>query len=251
MLYPFAVQLYSLRREFETDPEAALRAVRGLGYTHVECAGDYGWSQEHWLGLLADTGLSVISAHVALEQLENDFDAKVDFYHGLGARQIVVPYLGPEHRTADGYASVAQRLNSLGQQLAQADMQLCYHNHDFEFATVDGDDMCGQDILVRETDPQAVKFQVDTYWVEKGGRNALAYIHDVSERIGAIHAKELRREDGADVPVGLGDIDFKTIVPLAVQHEWPIIVEFEGEGAPESVKQSAAYLQPLIDGEID
>ena len=101
------------------------------------------------------------------------------------------------------------------------------------------------DILLRQTDPQAVFFEVDTYWVEKGGRDSRRFIEQQAVRIGMIHAKELRKRDGADVPAGLGDVDFKFILPLACQRNWPIVVEFEGENAVAAVTASARYLAGL------
>jgi len=60
-----------------------------------------------------------------------------------------------------------------------------------------------------------------------------------------VHAKELRASDGADVPPRQGNVDFRAIVPLARQRNWPVVVEFEGADAMASVKESAQYLGRL------
>jgi sugar phosphate isomerase/epimerase len=101
------------------------------------------------------------------------------------------------------------------------------------------------DILLAQTDPALVGFEVDTYWVEKGGRDARQFIEANRARVSMIHAKELRKADGADVPAGQGNVDFQTIIPLARRHGWPVVVEFEGENATAAVAAGARYLATL------
>ena len=56
---------------------------------------------------------------------------------------------------------------------------------------------------------------------------------------------QIRKRDNADVAAGQGDVDFQAILPVARRAGWPVIVEFEGDGAVESVRASAAYLKTL------
>jgi sugar phosphate isomerase/epimerase len=220
-----ALQLYSLRREVAADPEATLRRVPALGYDGVELAGHYGWTPQQWRDILAETKLTVVGAHCQIHEME----AQMPFYRVIGARRLIVPALpkGMEYREG------ARQLNALGR---NREFAILYHNHALEFA--DG----GMDILLAETDPKLVAFEVDTYWVERAGHNAREFVANHAGRVGAIHAKELRKRDHADVPAGQGDIDFKSIIPLARQHGWPVIVEYEGDNALAAVAESARYL---------
>ena len=61
-----------------------------------------------------------------------------------------------------------------------------------------------------------------------------------------VHAKDLRKRDREDVPAGQGDVDFRALIPLCTAHDWPVIVEYEGANAVESVRQGASYLRPLL-----
>src|SRR5207302_11460179 len=106
-----------------------------------------------------------------------------------------------------------------------------YHNHAFEFEPLDENGVRGIDILLNETDAADVQFEFDTYWLEKGGEEARAFLKKHAARTGMIHAKDLRKRDGADVPAGQGDVDFKTIIPLAKARGWPVAVEYEGADA--------------------
>ena len=54
--------------------------------------------------------------------------------------------------------------------------------------------------LQDHTDPKLVHFEIDTYWVEKGGLDAAKFLQRHAGRVFLLHAKELRKSDGADVP---------------------------------------------------
>jgi sugar phosphate isomerase/epimerase len=238
------LQLYSLRREFDADAEGTLRSVRGLGYNHVETAGDYGWSADRWKELLSETGLKVAGAHVGPEALTKDLASTIKFQKAIGNHRYILGYIADENRTEAGYARFGAILNKAAQDLRDEGGEVFYHNHDFEFKPVGA--TTGYDILLKETDPKLVRFEVDTYWVEQAGRDAAEFVEKHADRIGIIHAKEIRRSDKSDQAVGEGDIDFAPIIKLAQTKDWPLIVEFEGEDAVEACRKSAAYLSKLL-----
>ena len=244
MSYPLGIQLYSLSREFNTDAEAALRSVPQLGFGAVETAGTYGWSLEKWQSLLAETKLVVLGAHIGIDDLEKDLAGQIAFQKGVKNTRVIIPWLAEAFRTTDGYKKAAKRINVLAKEFHAAGIETLYHNHNFEFEKI-AEGSFGLEVLMKETDPKLVKFEVDTYWVERGGLNSREFIVSHASRIGMIHAKELRKKDNADVPAGQGDVDFKTLLPLAKKNNWPVIVEFEGENAPAAVAASAKYLKTL------
>ncbi len=125
-------------------------------------------------------------------------------------------------------------------------MRLGYHNHAFEFDALAGANEVGMDILLAETDPALVHFEYDAFWLESAGRNAVEFIRAQSKRVFLVHAKDLRKRDRQDVPAGQGDVDFRALIPLCTANDWPVIVEYEGAEAVESVRQGAAYLRPLL-----
>ena len=240
------LQLWSLRHSTSTDAERALLQVKSLGYDGVELAGDYGWSAEHWREVLNDAGLIALSAHLGLDALEKDLPAKLAFHRKLDVEFLVVPALNRELQTPDGYREAARRLNALGAKTQAEGFRLGYHNHQFEFETLAGTDKVGMDILLAETDPALVHFEYDAFWLEYAGRNAVEFIRAQSKRVFLVHAKDLRKSDRQDVPVGQGDVDFRTLIPLCTANGWSVVVEYEGRNAFESVRQGAAYLRPLL-----
>lgn len=241
-----SVQLYSLRRETAADPAATLRTAPGLGFDGVELAGDYGWTADQWRDLLAETGLKVVGAHVALDTLEADLTTLCAFHRTIGNTRLVVPWLEEKLRRADGYREAARRLDALGERAADEGFTLAYHNHAFEFDPIAGTPDAGMDILLKATDPAKVRFEVDTFWVERGGRNAVAFLRENAARVGLIHAKDMRRPDLADVALGGGVVDFSAVVPLARKHGWPLVVECEGENAQATLRQGATHLHGFL-----
>jgi sugar phosphate isomerase/epimerase len=238
-----ALQLHSLRHEAAVNAEGVVRSVPSLGFDSVEIAGTYGWSADQWKNILAETELRIVSAHVGWEALEKEWDEQARFQRAIGNRRLVVPELPKDLQTPEGYSEAARRINTLGERAKSDGFAMFYHNHAYEFLPL-SDDRCGMDILLAETDPQLLNLEVDTYWVERGGRNNREFIQQNVSRVGLLHAKEFRR-DGRDVPAGQGDVDWKVIVPLLRGRGCPIIVEYEADNAVEAVAASARYLREL------
>jgi sugar phosphate isomerase/epimerase len=246
MIVPIlSLQLYSLRREFEQDAEAALRSVSSLGFDGVELAGDYGWPAARWIDMLGEACLVALSAHVRMSDLEERFDESADYYKAIGCTRLILPSLPRELRSPIGYSEAAHRINAIAANAKDAGLLLGYHNHSFEFEALKGGSN-GMQVLFAETDPTRVFFEFDTYWLERAHKKADDYLAEHFSRVGMIHAKDLRKTDNADVSIGEGDIDFSRITTLARANHWPLVVEFEGENAPEAVKRSADYLKTLL-----
>ena len=239
---PLGLQLWSLRREFDADAAGTLRRVRSLGFDLIETAGTYGWTVERWKELLAETGLTLMGAHIG--NLFEDLASHIAFQSALGNPRYVLPSLDEKDQTVEGYRRTAMRLNQAGEALRPYGATVLYHNHEFEFKVLAGG-LTGYDLLLRETDPALVRFEVDTYWVAYAGREPQRFLVDHAERVGAVHAKQIRLADKAEVGIGEGDIDFAAILALARANKWPVVLEYEGENAVETARRGAAFLAGL------
>ena len=229
------------------DAEATLRSVPSLGFDGVELVGDFGWSVEKWRALLVETGLSVVAGHTSLEALEGDLTTLLGFHRALGASRLVVTALPRAPQTAERYHEGAQRLNAAGERLAKEGFMLAYHHHDFEFQWTSGPEgPCGLDVLLAETDSTLVGFEFDTFWLETAGHRTVDFIRRHAARTRLIHAKDWRAGGGKDVPVGAGSIDFGALLPMCAAGDWPLILEYEGVDAVESVRQGASHLRSLM-----
>lgn len=240
-----SLQLWSLRQETAVDPSAALRTVASLGFDGVELAGTYDLAANEMKMLLRDSGLTVVGAHVALTEMEEQLEATFEYHRTIGNQRLIVPYLPAELQNSIGYREVAARLNRLAVSAVEAGFEFGYHNHAFEFKPLD-DGKCGMDILLAETDASLVRFEFDVFWVEKGGRNAVSFLQEHSARTFMIHAKELDKATDSEAVIGRGSIDFPSVIDLAKKQNWPVVVEFEGPNAPDAVKKGATYIKSLL-----
>ena len=199
------VQLYTLRRAMALDAAATLAAVAAAGYSEVEPAGTGNLNANQFAQALRDTGLTAPSAHVPFDLMKNKPDELLAMAQVIGCKYLVLPWLSPELRTASGYGTVIDLLNHFGDQCSKSGMQLCYHNHDFEFERVDGE--IAFDRLLRGCDRDRVKFELDLFWVTHAGADGTAYLRADPERYPLCHVKD-RNAAGEMVDVGQGVIDF-------------------------------------------
>ena len=211
---PIALQLYTVREDAAKDFSGTLGKVAEIGYAGVEIAGYNGMSVRDLKARLDELHLLVAGSHVALDQLENNLSQVVDENLTLGNPHIVVPYLGDDRRTLEGYKKTAEQLNSFGASLQTYGLTLAYHNHAFEFEPLE-DGQIGMDILLGETDPLLVKAEVDTYWVLVGGQDPVEFVRKHTGRVPLMHIKDRDTTDGSFAPVGTGDLPLDGLIAAA------------------------------------
>ncbi len=212
---PVALQMYTVRDDAALDFAGALKKVAEIGYPGIELAGTGGLPAAELKKLLGDLALAVAGTHVALAQMENDFDSALDYYSKLGAKFITCPWLPEDRRqSGDDYRRLADVLTEAGARARERGIQLCYHNHAFEFERFGGE--AGFDILFGAADPELVKVELDTYWVEFAGESAAVYITKYAGRIPLIHLKDMTGgEQPTFAEVGEGRMDFNAIFSAA------------------------------------
>lgn len=221
------LQLYTVRDDMGKDPLATLAHVSKIGYTSVEGAtytGSekfYGMSATEFKKVLGQNGLVMPSAHYRLGAEESDskivngtilhdWDRAVDDAAALGLKYMVCAYLSDVERgDIDNYKKTADQLNIAGERCKKAGIQLCYHNHNFEF--VKQGDALPYDILLG-TDKDLVKMEIDLYWIKKAGQDAIKIFHDHPGRFPLWHVKDMDKTPEQNfTEVGNGIIDFKEI----------------------------------------
>src|SRR5579863_861375 len=150
-----ALELYTVRDESQRDFAGTLRRVAEMGYPGVEFAGYGGLSEQDMTALLAETGLKVPGTHVGLDALNGEqLDASIGYCRAIHCPLLVLPSLPQAYRTLDGIRALAPQLNAIGQRCRDAGIEFGYHNHDFEFASIEGQTLFDQ--LLARTDPQFV-----------------------------------------------------------------------------------------------
>ena len=164
----------------------------------------------------------------------------------------------PGPRSTEFWKTTAALFSRLGQLCRTAGIQFTYHNHNSEFRVFD--DVPGYDLLLRESDLDLVKMQMDCFWVTFAGRDPVDYFHRYPGRFPLLHIKDLKPgyppttgefEGNPFTEVGRGVIDWKRIFAAAptagVQHYY---VEQDMWDRPslESARISAEYLKKLVIG---
>ena len=242
------MQLYTVRRELEKDFEGTLKQVAALGYKEVEFAGYFGRKPAEVRALLKRLKLVAPAAHVPLSELRGDLRAMLDAAQTIGHKYLLVAWLPPEERkTLDNYRRLADLFNEAGQALQREGVRFAYHNHDFEFAPIEG--RVPYDLLLERTDPRVVKLELDLYWTVKGGASPVDYFERHPGRFHLLHVKDMDatpRRHFADV--GRGTIDFKSIFAQSrkagVRHYF--VENDEPAGSPfDSLRTSIEYLRRL------
>lgn len=187
--FPVALQLYSVRDEMAADFEGTLRRVAEMGYDSVEFAGLFGRSPEAVKAACDAVGLTPISAHVPLFEMLDAPDEVMANYAAIGCRYVVIPHVGEEFRAGGGrFPDLIEAAKTLGEAAVRHGMTLLYHNHDFEFETIDGTYML--EVLYNSVSADLLKTQLDTCWVNVGGEEPAAYVRKFSGRAPVVHLKD-------------------------------------------------------------
>jgi sugar phosphate isomerase/epimerase len=205
------VQLYTVRSEMAKDVAATIARVAQIGYKEVEFAGYFRLEPARIRELLDANSLTSPSVHTAIEILERDFNAQAAAAKVIGHEVLIVPSLNTSTLTTiDAWKEVAKRFNTLGRKAHDAGLRFAFHNHAVEPIPVNG--TRPYDVLLAETDPALVDFEMDLYWMIKAGGDPLAYFESNPGRFIAVHVKDATAApELAMRDVGAGAVDWKAI----------------------------------------
>ena len=246
------IQLWSVRKDMNADPAGTIAKLGEIGYSFVEAAGYkdgkfYGMEPAEFKALLEENGMTMKGSHSGPNlPKEGEWDNTMKWWDeciaahkAAGAKFIVKPSMGGDsYRSLDTLKMYCDYYNVVGEKCNEAGMRFGYHNHDNEFKTV-LDGHIFYDYLIENTDPEKVMFELDLYWIYKGGKDAVDYFNKYPGRFELYHVKDYE-EVGAS-----GKIDFKPAfdnAKLAGMKEYIVEVERYNFEPLESVAKSYEYL---------
>lgn len=240
------LQLYTVRDQMKADFEGTVARVAQIGYKEVEFAGYFNRAPADVKAILDRNGLTAPSVHQG-SIAPDDWKGSLEAANVIGHKYIVVPWIAQERRmTLDGYKRVAEDFNRAAAAARDAGVQFAYHNHDFEFQRMEG--RLPFDVLLENTDPKLVQYQIDLYWITKGGQDPLAYFARWPGRVPLVHVKDsMGGPEHKMVDVGAGKIDWKRIFAkreqAGIKH---FFVEHDQPPQPfEDIAASYKYLSQL------
>lgn len=257
------LQLYTVRDAMASDPKETLRKVSKIGYNSVEAAGYsgdglfYNLAPKIFSQILKDNGLIIPSSHYRYgEDLKDgkevpgtilhNWQKAVDDASSIGIKYMVCAYLSNTERgKIEHYKMVSENLNKAGEICKKSGIQLCYHNHDFEF--IKENDQIPYITLLDSTDKDLVKMEMDMYWVTKAGYNPVDLFKAHPNRFVLWHVKDMAKTEGKEfTEVGNGIIDFKVIFAHAKEAgmKYFFVEEDKCPVSPfESISQSLSYIK--------
>jgi sugar phosphate isomerase/epimerase len=243
MTVPIGLQLYSLREAFAEDFEGTIRQVAEIGFVGIEPWGGLMTDIAAKKKVYDDLGLTVTSVHYQLPVGENK-NKVLDEMAQLDCTDVILPFINPEHFTSeDGIKTVADLLNEANEVGQANGLTIHYHNHDFEYRSLNG--RPAYKYLVEQVDP-AVKFQLDTYWIQVAGLDPAAVVKEMGGRSPFLHIKDGPADSReADMTaLGTGAMDIPAIIAAGGDNTQWVFVELDrcATDMMTAVRESYAYL---------
>ncbi|MEM7457993.1 MAG: sugar phosphate isomerase/epimerase [Pseudomonadota bacterium] len=203
------IQTYTLREAMGEDFVGTLQMIKDVGYDYVELNGRNfaDRSPAELRAILDDIGLPSPITHADYDSLANRPGELADVAGILGCETVVLPWIGDEQRGLDQYKQHAEMLNSAGAVLKASGVSVGYHNHQFEFFDLGGG-QTGMEILLSETDPDLVDFELDLFWAALTGTDIVGLFEKHPGRFKMCHIKDL----SGDTTNFRNSLDFATIV---------------------------------------
>jgi sugar phosphate isomerase/epimerase len=216
------LQLYSLKDAMKTDVLGTLKQVGDIGFTTLESANYadrkiYGLAPAEFKKTIDNLGMKFTSAHLAGPNYTKEtakeamewWKFAIEDHAAAGAKFLVKPSM-PIPKKLDELKIWCDYYNAVGELTNASDIRFGFHNHAKEFVDIEGEIM--YDYMLKHTDPKKVFFEMDVYWLKKGGYNPVDYMTKYPDRFPVLHIKD-EKELGAS-----GEIDFKPIYKAAYKN---------------------------------
>lgn len=225
--FNIGLQLYTVRANIEKDLVLTLKEVNKIGYKYIELANYangkfYGLSPEEFKKIVDDIGLEILSSHTQVEGKGITLDnAKLmaESHAKVGSKYCVQPWINAEDRNIASYHKMVADWNKVGEIMKEHGIKFGYHNHNFEFNTLDGI-VPYFDIYMKEMDKDLVTMEIDLFWAAKAGIDVVDMFNKYPGRFELFHLKDGYTTEApfyepvsVDMaPVGTGLVNFKEIL---------------------------------------
>lgn len=239
----FGLQLWSVKDEMAQAPQRTIEQVASFGYAQIETfEGEqgfcWGMAPTAFKAFVNDLGMEIVAGHC---DVFNDFERKVAEASEAGLRYLVCPWLGP-NESLDFYQRAAERFNVCGELCRKAGLGFAYHNHDYSFQPVEG--RLPIALLMQETDPALVQFEMDLFWVVVAGHDPVEWWQKQAGRWPLLHLKDRAASAAGSPPestlLGQGNIDFTDILRRISPSPEYVIVEQEQFTGTQPMSAAAA-----------
>ena len=179
-----------------------------------------------WKGMLDEAGLSVVSVHEDLGTIQREPEQVIAEAKKFGTNKVVITGMYRfDYSDKAAVLKLAKDLNEAGAKLKEGGIQLLYHNHNCEFRKVEVG-KTAFDLLIEETNPEYVNFELDSYWATEAGVSAIALMKQLGDRLKLYHINDrgTRIEGPSMTPIlksdsmelGYGNMNLEKLVEQAL-----------------------------------
>jgi sugar phosphate isomerase/epimerase len=253
---PVGLQLYSLRDQFAKDVPGTLDEVRDFEFKNVELAGTYKMSPEKFKAELESRGLKAISGHYPYDRFRDDVEGIARESKALGLQYAGCAWITHSGPFNEKYCREAAAVfNKAGEALAKHGIKFFYHTHGFEFVPRGSATLF--DLLMAETKPEYVTYEMDIFWVVHGGQDPAKLFDKYGDRFALVHLKDMKKgtpinlltggtDVSNDVALGTGLIDYRRALTAAKKAgvKW-YFIEDESPTVQQQIPISLRYLEEV------
>lgn len=243
-------QLYTVR-DYLKDPAAitaSLKKVRQIGYQAVQLSGLGPIDDDELLRILDDQGIICCATHESGDKILSEAQAVAERLDKLNCTHVSFPHpSGIDLSKSAAVLDLARRLDEAGAVLAKAGKVLSYHNHSLEFRRLDGKVIL--DLIYDNTDPANLQAEMDTYWVQHGGGDPVAWCRRLNNRLPILHLKDYiidNKNEPTFAEIGSGNLNWPAIIDAAENSgcQWFVVEQDTCAGDPfDSLKKSYEYMR--------
>jgi sugar phosphate isomerase/epimerase len=219
-----AVQMYTVR-EFTKSPKDFIRTIKKIqkiGYIAVQLSGIGCMNGDKPLltakeakKILDDHGLACVATHRGWNNYANQIDQEIEFHKQLGCAYTALGSLNddPFGKKAGAFEHFAELVVPIVNKLNSAGIEFGYHNHASEFEKYEKG-KTHFDILIEQC-PKKMAFELDLYWLWKGGTNPITMVQKLAGRVPVIHVKDYTvvGNDSQFGAIGEGNLDWPAFIP--------------------------------------
>ncbi|SOE20862.1 Sugar phosphate isomerase/epimerase [Spirosomataceae bacterium TFI 002] len=247
-LKKYGCQLYSVRDLMPKDPKGVMTSLAKMGYTQFESYSSdpfWGMSPKECKKFLKDLGVKMISSHSQMKAIDDAFAAQAA---EAGLSYVICPFIGMQPGE-DAWKKRADDFNEKGEICKKHGIKFGYHNHSYSFAFVSG--IKGQMVLIENTDPDLVCFELDMCWSEAAGENTMAHLDKYGNRYELCHVKQLVVKEPKPKQTDLADgiIDYAKLMRSAKDNgiKYFLVEQEQYPTSPiASMENNAAYMKNLV-----
>lgn len=278
------LELFTVRELMSKDFEGTLAKVAEIGYKEVEPVGYGGLNPKQFRALLDRCGLSAPSTHSGATD-GADLEQQLEGHQIMGFKYTDIRAArpggagppgagGPKSagrpkgampqrppQTEESVKRSAGQYNKHGAIVKKFGMKILIHNHAGEFDLLENSKKTQYDILLAETDPALVALQIDIGWACVAGQNVLEMFRRNPGRFELWHVKDVAglknadpntppgRRRGTFIPIGQGEMDYKTLFAnarLAGLKYFVIEQDNAGQNGGDALADARANYQGLV-----